>query len=130
MITRENFPLVAKQVGINLSWSSSATDDVQLDSAYLTFDNVNITSCGEVAKERTALAFNSANPITWGTSMTDAGLPQDMMEVVATIWQSPEDALKDILGIIYESSEHQIRLGTIPTPITQETETLEPLPPL
>lgn len=121
MITRENFPLVAKQIGVNLSWSSSDPDSVQLDSAYLTFDNANITSCGDVTKERTALAFNSADPISWGTSMTDAGLPQDMMEVVATIWQSPEDALKDILGILYESSEHQIRLGIMPIPTTPET---------
>lgn len=111
MIKRQDFPIVAKQIDIVLSWSSQNVDHAQLDTAYLIFSNANLTTAGVIPKEHTSLSFNSENPIAWGTALTDAGVPAEAMAVISSIWASPENALKDILGILYESDEHQIKLG-------------------
>jgi hypothetical protein len=111
MITRENFPLVAKQVGLTMSWSSTAPSNVQLDTTYLTFDNSNVTSAGDIQKERTMLSLGTDEPIEWGTALTNAGVTQGAMTVITSIWASPEDALRDIIGILYESDEHKLKLG-------------------
>ena len=113
MITRENFPLVAKQVGLTMSWSSTAPSNVSLDTAYMTFDNVNVTSAGDIQKERTTLSLGTGLPIEWGTVLIDAGVSQQAMTVITSVWASPEDALRDVVGILYESDEHKVKLGIL-----------------
>ena len=111
MIKRQDFPIVAKQIDIVLSWSSQNADHTQLDTAYLIFSNANVTTAGVIPKEHTSLPFNSENPIEWGTALTDAGVSQEAMAVIESIWASPEDALRSIIGILYESDEHKLKLG-------------------
>jgi len=103
MITREGLPLVAKNVSVNIDWESSDPSQVNMVNALIAFDNVNQTSAGEIIKERTSLPTNPTDPIPW---------PEEIPEGIKSVWASPENALTDILGILYESDEHQYRLGT------------------
>ena len=125
MIKRQDFPIVAKQIDIVLSWSSQNVNHTQLDTAYLLFSNANVTTAGVIPKEHTSLSFNSENPIAWGNALTNAEVPTEAMAVISSIWASPENALKDILGILYESDEHQIKLG-----LKQAIPEMPELPPL
>jgi len=102
MITRDGFPIVAKSAIVDINWHSPSVDVVDFIGARIAFDNVNQTTVGEVRKERTSLQFNPADPIPW---------PEYIPEGITSVWVSPEAALRDILGILYESDEHQYRLG-------------------
>ena len=103
MITRDGFPIVSKSAIVDIEWSSSDASDVTLVAAQLVFDNVNVSTVGNILKERTSLPFDPIDPIPW---------PAGVSEGVTSVWQSPEDALREVLTFIYESDEHQYRLGT------------------
>ena len=111
MIKREGFPIVAKSAIVDITWNSVDTESVDFVGGRIAFDNVNQTTAGAIIKERTSLQFVEENPIPWTES-----IPQSIIDV----WASPEDALRDILGILYESDEHQYRLETKIRP--EETE--------
>ena len=108
MIKREGFPLCATQCIIDNAWQSSNPDDLELITANLVFDNVNVTTAGEVRKERTALPLNPEDPIPWAS---------DTPQAIKDAFTTPEDALRYSLGVLYESDEHQYRLGTKVRPI-------------
>lgn len=103
MLKREGFPVCAKQTSITIGWVSTDADNVNLESAFLTFDNVNVTTAGYVAKERTTLPFDPANPTAWVEDV-----PQEVIDFLG----SPEDGIRLLLGMLYEGDEHQYRLGT------------------
>lgn len=103
MIKREGFPIVAKTISIDILWNSVDTDSVDFVGGRIAFDNVNQITAGEVKKERTSLMFDLVDPVPWGDL-----IPQSIVNV----WETPADALREILGIIYESDEHQYRLET------------------
>jgi hypothetical protein len=111
MIKREGFPIVAKTAMIDIIWKSADTDSVEFIGGRIAFDNVNQTTAGPVLKERTSLQFVEEDPIDW---------PDDIPQNIKDIWSTPEDALAILLGILYESDEHQYKLGTKIPP--QETE--------
>jgi len=108
MIKREGFPIVSKSVIIDITWESNNQDSVDFLGGRISFDNVNQTTAGAIIKERTSLQFVEEDPIPW-----DPEIPQSIID----IWNSPEDALRDILAILYESDEHQYKLGTKIKPI-------------
>jgi len=104
MITLNGYPIVAKTTGLVFSWSTTDNTDANFQAGTLTFDSVNlIAGAGEIPKGRTALVFDDANPIPWADDV-----PQAIKDVFAT----PQDALRYALGELYESDEHQYRLGT------------------
>lgn len=104
MIKRENFPICAKNTSIAMQWTSANVDDLELQSSHLTFDNINVTTAGDIVKERTSLPFDNENPIEWseGTSQ----------EIKDAFPHGPQEAIRYALGELYESGEHQYRLGT------------------
>ncbi len=108
MIKREGFPIVAKSAIVDITWKSVDQESVDFLGGRIAFDNVNQTTAGAIIKERTSLQFVEENPIPWS-----AEIPQSIIDV----WENPENALRDILGILYESDEHQYRLGTKIRPI-------------
>lgn len=104
MITLNGYPIVSKVTHLNASYSTTDNTDAIFEAGTLMFDSVNlIAGAGEISKGRTTLAFDTANPIPWGDSV-----PQAVKDVFA----SPQDALKYALEELYESDEHQYRLGT------------------
>jgi len=104
MITLNNFPIVAKQTHLNFSWSTTDNTDTIFEGGTLSFDSVNLVSgAGEIPKGRTALSFDTENPIPWGDIT-----PQ----IIKDIFPTPQDALQYSLGALYESDEHQYRLGS------------------
>ena len=104
MIKRENFPICAKNTSIAMQWSSQGADDLKLESSHLTFDNINVTTAGEIRKERTSLPFDNENPIQWSE-----GTSQKIKEAFP---DGAQQAIRYALGELYESDEHQYRLGT------------------
>jgi hypothetical protein len=93
MITRENFPICAKNSSIA----------------------INVTSAGDIPKERTSLPFDAENPIPWADET-----PQAIKEAFPG---GPQEAIRHSLGVLYESDEHQYRLGTMirPEPLDGES---------
>jgi len=104
MIKRENFPICAKTTNIEMQWSSTGVDDLELVSAHLTFDNINVTTAGCIQKERTSLPFDLVDPIPWNSDV-----PQAIKDAFPN---GPGEAIRFSLGDVYESDEHQYRLGT------------------
>lgn len=108
MIKRENFPICAKNTSISMQWTSSGPDDLELVSSHLTFDNINVTTAGDIPKERTSLPFDTENPIPWSDDV-----PQNIKDAFPG---GPQDAIRISLAVLYESDEHQYRLGTMIRP--------------
>ncbi len=104
MIKRENFPICAKNTSIAMQWTSANVDDLELQSSHLTFDNINVTTAGDIVKERTSLPFDNENPIEWSESASQ--------EIKDAFPEGPQEAIRYALGELYESDEHQYRLGT------------------
>ena len=104
MIKRENFPICAKNTSIAMQWTSANVDDLELQSSHLTFDNINVTTAGNITKERTSLPFDNENPIEWPEEAS-----QDIKDAFPN---GPQEAIRYSLGVLYESDEHQYRLGT------------------
>lgn len=88
-------------------WNSENVDDLSLVSAHLTYDNINVTTAGEIRKERTSLPFDDNNPIPWNDHV-----PQNIKDA----FPSPQDAIRYAIGDLYESDEHQYQLGTKTNP--------------
>ena len=107
MLIRDGFPLCAKEININVNWNSTTNDSVDFMGALIQFNNVNMTTAGSIKKESTGIAFNPIDPIPWSDSIPSG---------VTDVWETPEIALNQILSLIYESDEHQYRLGTKPRP--------------
>lgn len=108
MITLDGYPIVAKYTNLNFDWSTTDNTDANFNGALLLFDNVNLVAgAGEIPKGRTALKFDTENPIAWGDSV-----PQAVKDVFA----NPQEALRFALGELYESLEHQYKLGTATPP--------------
>lgn len=104
MIKLNNYPICAKYTHLNFSWNTTDNNDVNFETGTLMFDSINLVAgAGEIPKGRTTLGFDDTNPIPWRDSV-----PQAIKDVFA----SPQDALRFALGEIYESDEHQYRLGT------------------
>jgi hypothetical protein len=103
MIKREGFPIVAKSAIVDIMWNSVDTESVDFVGGRIAFDNVNQTTAGEVTKERTSLMFDLVDPVPWINT-----IPQGVLDY----WETPADALREILAIVYESDEHQYRLET------------------
>ena len=104
MIKRENFPICAKNSSIAMQWVSTGPDNLELTSSHLTFDNIVVTSAGDIPKERTSLPFDEENPIPWADEA-----PQAIKDAFPG---GPQEAIRFALGNLYESDEHQYRLGT------------------
>ncbi len=109
MIKRENFPICAQNTAISMQWTSTGVDDLQLAASHLTFDNVNVTSAGNIKKERTSLPFDLENPIEWADEVPQA---------IKDAFNSPGEAIRYALGALYESDRHQYLLGTKQMPVT------------
>lgn len=110
MITLNGYPIVAKTTGLVFAWSTTDNTDANFETGTLTFDSVNlIAGAGEIPKGRTALIFDTENPIPWGDTVPQA---------IKDVFPSPQDALRYALGELYESDEHQYRLGTKERPVT------------
>lgn len=104
MIKLNGYPIVAKQTNITMAWSTQTNDEINFEAGTLIFDSVNlIANVGEVSKGRTAVNFDTENPIPWGDSVAQA---------IKDIFPTPQDAVKFALGEIYESDIHQYKLGT------------------
>lgn len=108
MIIREQFPICAKNSSIAMQWVSSGPDNLELVSSHLTFDNIAVTTAGDIPKERTSLPFNTENPIPWADDT-----PQAVKDAFPG---GPQEAIRLSLGVLYESDEHQYRLGTMIRP--------------
>jgi len=103
MIKRENFPICAKSTCVTMQWTSSDADNLELASSHLTFDNINVTTAGDIQKERTSLSFDGDEPIEWSEGTSQA---------IKDAFSNPQEALSFVLLELYESDEHQYRLGT------------------
>lgn len=111
MIKLNNYPIVAKQTHLTFAWMTTNNDDAIFEGGTLAFDNINLVEgAGEIPKGRTALSFDTENPIPWGDLV-----PQEIKD----IFPSPQDALRYSLGQLYESDEHQYRLGTKERPVEE-----------
>ena len=110
MIKRENFPIAARTCDVNITWNANNTESIDFVGGHLTFNNVNVTTAGYVQKEKTTLPFAPGLDIDW-----PEGLPP---EIEATLG-SPSEAFRTILGILYESNEHQYRLGLKERPVQE-----------
>lgn len=104
MLKRENLPICAKTTTITMGWVSSDADNLVLDSAHLTYDNINVTPAGNIPKERTSLPFNEDAPIPWSDTV-----PANIREAFP---DGAQQAIRFCLGELYECDEHQYRLGT------------------
>ena len=113
MIKRETFPICAKSTCVSMQWTSSGQDNLDLVSSHLTFDNINVTTAGDIPKERTSLPFDNENPIPWSED-TDASIK-------GAFPGGPQEALSLSLLELYESDEHQYRLGTMVKPAEPDT---------
>ena len=111
MIKRENFPICAQDTSIAMQWISTGVDDLQLIASHLTFDNINVTTAGNIKKERTSLPFDLENPIEWADEVPQA---------IKDAFNSPGEAIRYALGALYESDEHQYQLGTKQRPVPLE----------
>ena len=109
MIIRETFPLCAKNTCVSMQWTSSGSDNVELVSSHLTFDNINVTPAGDIPKERTSLPFDPEDPIEWSAEVSQA--------IKDAFPGGPQEAIKFALLELYESDEHQYRLGTKARPV-------------
>ena len=103
MIKRENFPICAKSTCVTMQWTSTGADNLELASSHLTFDNINVTTAGDIQKERTSLPFDGDDPIEWSEGTSQA---------IKDAFANPQEALSFVLLELYESDEHQYRLGT------------------
>ncbi len=103
MIKRENFPICAKSSSVAMQWSSTGVDNLELVSAHLTFDNVNVTTAGDIQKGRTSLPFDNEDPIQWSDKASQA---------IKDAFSDPQEAIRFSLGELYESDRHQYELGT------------------
>ena len=103
MIKRENFPICAKSTCVTMQWTSTDADNLELASSHLTFDNINVTTAGDIQKERTSLPFDGDEPIEWSEGTSQA---------IKDAFANPQEALSFVLLELYESDEHQYRLGT------------------
>ena len=108
MIKRENFPICAKSTCVAMQWTSSGIDNLELASSHLTFDNINVTTAGDIQKERTSLPFDNEEPIQWSEGTSQA---------IKDAFSNPQEALSFALLELYESDEHQYRLGTKVKPV-------------
>lgn len=105
MITKNGYPICAKYTSINMGWSTTDNTDAIFESGALAFDSINLVAgAGEIPKGRTTLAFNEEDPLPW-----DDSVPQAIKDAFPG---GPQDALRFSLGELYESDEHQYRLGT------------------
>ena len=103
-IHKDGFPIVSKHTQLTFGWQTTDNTDANFQSATLTFDSINlVANAGEIPKGRTALAFDTENPIPWGDSVDQA---------IKDVFASPQDCLRFVLAQLYESDEHQYRLGT------------------
>lgn len=109
MIKRENFPICAKSSSVAMQWSSTGVDNLELVSAHLTFDNVNVTTAGDIQKGRTSLPFDTESPIKWSDKASQA--------IKDAFPNGPQEAIRFSLGELYESDEHQYELGTKVRPV-------------
>ena len=105
MIKKDGYPIVASKTEIIMSWSTSANETADFQGGTLLFDNINLVAgAGEIDKGKTSLVFDSVNPIPWSDAT-----PQAIKDIFPG---GPQDALRFSLGELYESDEHQYRLGT------------------
>jgi len=108
MIILDGYPVVAKYTHLNFSWATTDNTDANFMGGTLLFDNVNLVAgAGEISKGRTALQFDPENPIAWG---------DDVPQAIKDAFASPQEALRYALGELYESLEHQYKLGTATPP--------------
>jgi len=91
-----------------MQWTSSDADNLELASSHLTFDNINVTTAGDIQKERTSLPFDGDEPIEWSNGTSQA---------IKDAFANPQEALSFVLLELYESDEHQYRLGTKVKPV-------------
>ena len=112
MISKNGFPICSSNIRINNQWSSTGPDNLEFLNGHLIFSNAGITTAGNIPQGHTSLPFDPTNPVPWNET-TPA-------EIIA-LWPNPEAALRDILGIIYESDKHQYTLGTKEKPTEPET---------
>ena len=108
MITRETFPICAKSACVAMQWTSTGPDDLEFVSSHLTFDNINVTPAGDIPKERTSLPLEDDNPILW--------IDSTPASVKSAFPNGPQEAIGYALRALYESDEHQYRLGTMTRP--------------
>jgi hypothetical protein len=114
MILRNGFPIAAKTARVDIQWDAPTNDTIEFADAQITFENINTTTAGEIQQERTVLPFSPSEPIPW---------PDTIPTGISSVWTTPESALRDILGILYESDEHQYRLGTMDRPVVETSAT-------
>ncbi|MAN64530.1 MAG: hypothetical protein CMI60_21580 [Parvibaculum sp.] len=108
MIKRENFPICAKSTCVAMQWTSNGVNNLELISAHLTFDNINVTTAGDIQKGRTSLPFDNEEPIQWSEGTSQA---------IKDAFSNPKEALSFALLELYESDEHQYILGTKVKPV-------------
>ena len=96
-----------------MQWTSTGPDNLDLASSHLTFDNINVTTAGDIQKERSSLPFDAENPIPWSDTTSQA--------IIAAFPGGPQEALSLSLLELYESDEHQYRLGTMVKPAEPDT---------
>jgi hypothetical protein len=101
MILRNGFPIAAKTAKVDIKWNALTNEELEFADAQITFENVNTTTAGEIQQERTVLQFSPSDPIPW---------PDTIPTGITSVWVTPESALKDILGILYEADEHTSRV--------------------
>ena len=70
MISRDGFPICAKNTNVTIAWTSTGPNNLELVNAHLAFDNINVTTAGPILKERTSLGFSTEDPIPWGNVPT------------------------------------------------------------
>ena len=114
MIIRDGFPICPDIVEININWNSPINGEVEMIGSTSIFKNINMTTAGKIYKEPTMLQYNEEDPIQWSESV-----PQSIKDMFPN---GIQEAILYSLTQLYESDEHQYRLGTKPRPTPIEDE--------